>query len=282
MLLHLRDRTIDATHRTAVMGILNVSDDSPIAFSRVAAGEALDRAVALAQVGAEIIDIGAHSTRTGGRDLTPDEEAARVAPVIEACVREGLLTSVDTWTPSVARAAAEAGVHLLNDVTGVTDGDMLAVAVEYHLPACLMHMRGRPKHHREVDQDYADIEDEVTEFLLEQARVLVTAGAGAPWLDPGFGFGKSAADNLRLLDGLPRLIEHGYPVLVSASRKGFLSELMGLGDRQDVEGLLESTIGFNVLAAIAGTHVVRVHDVAEVTRALSVANALRRQRAGLA
>jgi dihydropteroate synthase len=282
MLLHLRDRTIDATHRTVVMGILNVSDDSPIAFSRVGAGEALDRAVALARAGAEIIDIGAHSTRTGGRDLTPDEEAARVAPVIEACVREGLLTSVDTWTPSVARAAAEAGVHLLNDVTGVTDPAMLAVAVEYHLPACVMHMRGEPKHHREVDQSYEDISTEVIAFLVEQARVLDAAGAGTPWLDPGFGFGKSAADNLAMLDGLPSLVETGYPVLVSASRKGFLAELMGLGDRQDVEGLLEATIGFTVLAAVAGTHVVRVHDVAEVARALSVVNALRRQRAGLA
>lgn len=281
MLLHLRDRTIDVTDRTAVMGILNVSDDSPIAFSRVAASEALDRARALAVAGAEIIDVGAHSTRTGGRDLTPDEEAARVVPVIEACVREGLLTSVDTWTPAVARAAAQAGVHLLNDVTGATDPAMLAVAVEYHLPACVMHMRGDPKHHREVDQGYEDINAEVTAFLLERAGALGQAGAGTPWLDPGFGFGKSAADNLAMLDGLPALVAQGYPVLVSASRKGFLAELMGLGDRQDVEGLLEATLGFNTLAAAAGVHVVRVHDVAEVSRVLSVVNALRRHRAGL-
>lgn len=281
MLLHLRDRTIDATHHTAVMGILNVSDDSPIAFSRVATSEALDRARALAADGAEIIDVGAHSTRTGGRDLTPDEEAARVVPVIEACVRDGLVTSVDTWTPIVARAAAAAGVHLLNDVSGVTDPAMLAVAVEYRLPACVMHMRGRPKHHREVDQAYADINAEVTSFLMERARALEAAGAGVPWLDPGFGFGKSAADNLAMLDGLPRLVGSGYPVLISASRKGFLAELLGLGDRQDVDGLLEATLGFNVLAAAAGAHVVRVHDVAEVTRALSVVNALRRRRAGL-
>lgn len=281
MLLHLRDRTIDATHRTAVMGILNVSDDSPIAFSRVATSEALDRAQALAADGAEIIDVGAHSTRTGGRDLTPDEEAARVVPVIEACVRDGLVTSVDTWTPIVARAAAAAGVHLLNDVSGVTDPAMLAVAVEYRLPACVMHMRGRPKHHREVDQAYADINAEVTSFLMERARALEAAGAGVPWLDPGFGFGKSAADNLAMLDGLPGLVGSGYPVLISASRKGFLAELLGLGDRQDVDGLLEATLGFNVLAAAAGAHVVRVHDVAEVTRALSVVNALRRRRAGL-
>lgn len=282
MLLHLRDRTIDVTHRTAVMGILNVSDDSPIAFSRVATSEALDRARALASAGAEIIDVGAHSTRTGGRDLTPDEEAARVVSVIEACVRNGLLTSVDTWTPAVARAAAEAGVHLLNDVTGVTDPEMLAVAVEYHLPACVMHMRGRPKHHREAGQAYEDINEEVTAFLVGRAHALEAAGAGTPWLDPGFGFGKAAADNLAMLDGLPALVRHGYPVLISASRKGFLAELMGLGDRQDVEGLLEATVGFNVLAAAAGVHVARVHDVAEVSRALSVVNALRRRRAGLA
>ena len=281
MLLHLRDRTIDVTHRTAVMGILNVSDDSPIAFSRVATSEALDRARALASAGAEIIDVGAHSTRTGGHDLTPDEEAARVAPVIEACVREGLVTSVDTWTPAVARAAAEVGVHLLNDVTGVTDPEMLAVAVQYRLPACVMHMRGRPKRHREVDQAYEDINEEVTSFLAGRARALEAAGAGTPWLDPGFGFGKSAADNLAMLDGLPSLVAQGYPVLVSASRKGFLGELMGLGDRQDVEGLLEATLAFNVLAAAAGAHVVRVHDVAEVSRVLSVVNALRRHRSGL-
>ncbi|TAK78117.1 MAG: dihydropteroate synthase [Dehalococcoidia bacterium] len=281
MLLHLRDRTLDVTDRTAIMGILNVSDDSPIAFSRVATSEAFDRARALAAAGAEVIDVGAHSTRTGGRDLTPDEEAGRVAPVIEACVREGLLTSVDTWTPAVARAAAEAGVHLLNDVTGATDPEMLAVAVEYHLPACVMHMRGQPKHHREADQDYEDINAEVTAFLLERTGALERAGAGTPWLDPGFGFGKSAADNLAMLDGLPALVAQGYPVLVSASRKGFLAELMGLGDRQDVEGLLEATLGFNTLAAAAGVHVVRVHDVAEVSRSLSVVNALRRHRAGL-
>lgn len=129
---------------------------------------------------------------------------------------------------------------------------------------------------------YDDINEEVADFLVERAHALEHAGTGTPWLDPGFGFGKSAADNLAMLDGLPALVAHNYPVLISASRKGFLAELMGLGDRQDVEGLLEATLSFNVLAAAAGAHVVRVHDVAEVSRALSVVNGLRRQRAGLA
>ena len=98
------------------------------------------------------------------------------------------------------------------------------------------------------------------------------------WLDPGFGFGKSVTDNLRLLNGLPQLLDTRYPVVISASRKGFLGELLGLGDRQDVVGLLEATVAFNVLAASLGVHVVRVHDVAEVTRALRVVDAARAAR----
>lgn len=278
MLLHLRDRVIDVTNRTAIMGILNVSDDSPVEFSRVSVQAARDRAVELARQGAEIIDIGAHSTRSNGRDLEPDEEAARVVPVIEAAVAEGLITSVDTWTPSVARAAAEAGVHLLNDVTGFTDPAMLEVAREFGLPGCVMHMRGRPKHHREVSQEYEDVDLEVRAFLVERAEALRAAGATA-WLDPGFAFGKSAADNAALLAGLPALVAEGYPVLISASRKGFLSEYLGRGDRQDAPGLLEATIAFNVLAASAGVHVVRVHDVQPIADALAVVNAVRREHA---
>ncbi|RLT44228.1 MAG: dihydropteroate synthase [Chloroflexi bacterium] len=278
MLLHLRDRVLDVTDRTAIMGILNVSDDSPVAFSRVSVQAARDRALDLARQGAEIIDIGAHSTRSNGRDLSPDEEASRVVPVIEAAVAEGLLTSVDTWTPAVARAAAEAGVHLLNDVTGFTDLAMLDVAREYGLPGCVMHMRGAPKHHREVSQQYDDVNLEVRDFLLERAAELRAAGV-TPWLDPGFAFGKSAADNAALLAGLPALVAEGYPVLISASRKGFLAELMGRGDTQEAPGLLEATIAFNVLAASAGVHVVRMHDVQPMADALAIVNAIRRERA---
>lgn len=278
MLLHLRDRVIDVTDRTAIMGILNVSDDSPVEFSRVSVQAARDRAVELARQGAEIIDIGAHSTRSYGRDLDPAEEAARVVPVVEAAVAEGLITSVDTWTPSVARAAAEAGVHLLNDVTGFTDPAMLEVAREFGLPGCVMHMRGRPKHHREVSQAYEAVDIEVRAFLVERAEALRAAGVTA-WLDPGFAFGKSAADNATLLAGLPALVAEGHPVLISASRKGFLAEYLGRGDRQDAPGLLEATIAFNVLAAVAGVHVVRVHDVQPIADALAVVHAVRREHA---
>lgn len=276
MILKLRDRAIDCTDRTAVMGILNVSDDSPVAFSRVGAGQALDRARELSRHGAEIIDVGAHSTATGARDLTPQEEIERVVPVIEALVRDGLIVSIDTWTAEVAQAAAQAGVHLLNDVTGFNDPSMVRVAADFGLPACVMHMRGDPKHHREVSQQYGDIEGEVRAALIERARSLEVGGVTA-WLDPGFGFGRSAEDNLRLLRGIPALVATGYPVLISASRKGFLGELIGDGYGQQVQGILEATLAFNVLAGWMGTHVVRVHDVQEVVRALAVVNSARKR-----
>lgn len=278
MKLELGEHVIDCTDRTAVMGILNVSYDSPVAHSVFDPHEAVARAVELHHAGAEIIDVGAHSTKTGAHDLSPREEIERVCPVIEAVRAEGIPVSVDTWTPSVARAAASAGVHLLNDVTGFTDPEMVAVAAEYHLPAVAMHMRGKPKHHYEVDQHYADIVEEVRTFLGDRVEVLHAAGVPQVWLDPGFAFGKSADDNIRLLNGLPRLVDTGSPVLISASRKGFLAEVIGLSYSQDIEGLLEATIAFNALAARLGVHVVRVHDVAEVARALRVVNATRHRR----
>ena len=280
MILKLRDRQIDVTNRTAVMGILNVSDDSPIAFSRVGVEQARERAHELVAQGAAIIDVGAHSTATGARDLNATEEIERVVPVIEALAQDGLITSVDTWTPEVARAAAEAGVHLLNDVTGFVDDGMVAVARDFEIPGCIMHMRGDPKHHREVSQQYEDIEAEVRTDLVRRAQILKTKGVDV-WLDPGFGFGRSAADNAALLRGVPALVEEGYPVLISASRKGFLAELMGESYGQQRDGLIEATVAFNSLAAYWGAHVVRVHDVAEVSDAVRVASAIRSGMAGV-
>lgn len=277
MRLQLGEHVIDCTDRTAVMGILNVSYDSPVTQSVFDPRDALERAIELHRAGAEIIDVGAHSTRTGARDLEPQEEIERVCPVIEAISREGIPVSVDTWTPSVARAAALAGVHLLNDVSGFTDPEMVAVAAEHHLPVVAMHMRGAPKHHNEADQHYGDIAEEVRSFLIEQAHTLGGVGVPQIWLDPGFGFAKAPADNLRLLNGLPRLLDAGYPVLISASRKGFLAEVIGREYSQEADGLLEATLAFNVLAAHLGVHVVRVHDVGEAANALRVVEAARRQ-----
>ena len=179
MRLQLGEHAIDATDRTAIMAILNVSRDSPIAASVVDPSAALARALELRDQGAAIIDVGAHSSAAAA-DIEAQEEIERVCPVIEALGSEGVPVSVDTWTPAVARAAAEAGVDLLNDVSGFRDPGMVAVAAEFSLPGVVMHMRGRPHGHYEVDQTYEDIGAEVREFLLDRAAALEAAGAGRP------------------------------------------------------------------------------------------------------
>lgn len=278
MILELGPHRIDCTNRTVVMGILNVSIDSPVTHSIVAPGAALERALAMREAGAAIIDVGAHSTRTGAEALTPAQEIARVAPAIEAIAGAGLPVSVDTWSAEVARAAIEAGAVLLNDVSAASDPAMGALAAEHRTSVCVMHMRGTPQHHGEVDQTYADVDSEIATFLDGRARTLESGGAGQVWLDPGFGFGKSAADNARMLGGLPALARLGRPVLVSASRKGFLAELTGQPYSQQAPGLLEATVAFNTLAAWLGAHVVRVHDVSEVATAVRVVNAVRAEQ----
>ena len=275
MLLTLGEHVIDCTARTAIMGILNVASDSPVAGSVRDVDAAVGRALELHAAGAAIIDMGAHSTRTGGRDLTAQEEIERLCPVVAAVAAEGIPVSVDSWNAEVARAAVMAGASLLNDVTGLTDPAMIAVSAELGVPAVIMHMRGEPKHHLEADQQYDDIAAEVRSFLLERAAAASAAGAPRPWFDPGFEFGKSLDDNLRMLLGLPALVAEGYPVLISASRKGFLAELLGYEKRQDVAGLLEATLAFNSLAAYLGAHVVRVHDVAAAVYALRVVDGVR-------
>lgn len=275
MRLTLGEHVLDCTERTLIMGILNVATDSPVAHSIVPVAQARERARALREAGAAIIDVGAHSTRTHAREVPPEEEIARLCPVIEALRRDGMIVSVDTWTPAVARAAAAAGAHLLNDITGGSDPALVAVAVQYRLPIVVMHMRGRPKRHREADQRYPDIAVEVRSFLAERVAALRATGVPEVWVDPGFEFGKSMADNVAMLLALPNLVALGQPVLVSASRKGFLAELLGHGKDQQAPRLLEASIAFNVLAAYLGAHVVRVHDVAEVAAALCVVNEVR-------
>ena len=280
MQISLGGRVLDSDTRTQIMAILNVGTDSPVAHSVVSADAALRRAEELREAGADIIDVGAHSTRSGARPVDPAAEVALVCPVIEALRREDHLVSVDTWTGPVARAAADAGVHLLNDVSAGADADLVGVARERQLPILIMHMRGEPTRHREVDQRYEDVAEEVSGFLADRAERLRGAGVPEVWLDPGFQFGKSLADNLRLALDLPRIQGLGCPLVISASRKGFFAELLGYGelrssDAYDKAGVLEATIAFNVIAAWLGADLVRVHDVAEVAAALRVGDALR-------
>ncbi len=280
MQLRLANRVIDCTYRTAIMAILNIATDSPVSGSVVALDDALRRSAHLREAGAEIIDVGAHSTRTGGETVSEQAEIDRVCPVIEALRGDGQIVSVDTWSGRVAAAAAQAGAHVLNDVTGGSDEAMVRVAQTHGIPLIVMHMRGRPKQHREVDQTYDDVAAEVLAFLNGRIAALSVAGVHDIWIDPGFEFAKSAADNVRLLQEIPSLRSLGRPVVISASRKSFLAELLGHPKMpsaavQAVPGLAQATLAFNVLAANLGVHIVRVHDVAAIAPAIRLVNSVR-------
>ncbi len=257
----------------AVMGVLNVTPDSFSDGGRFATLDAaLRRAEAMAAEGAAIIDVGGESTRPGAESITVAEEIERTIPIIEAIVaRVDVPISIDTHNAEVMRAAAVAGARMINDVCALqTDGAMEA-AVALQQPVCLMHMQGRP-HTMQHNPHYDDVVVEVTEFLARRVTECVAAGLPADLIvvDPGFGFGKTARDNIELLANLRQLQDIGRPVLVGLSRKATLGALTG----RDVESRLPASVAAAVLAVMQGASIVRAHDVAATVDALAVVGAV--------
>lgn len=267
------------TGRTLVMGIVNVTEDS---FSDGGKWLAVDDAIAhaheLVAQGADIIDVGGESTRPGATRVDAGVERDRVTPVIKALHEDGILTSVDTMRASVAAASAEAGVDLLNDVSGgLADPDMFRVMGETDLPVCLMHWRtvrfgdaaGAADHGGDVVRDVHNVLDDLVGKAL-QAGVSESNIS----IDPGLGFAKTPQDNWALLKALPEFIDGPYPVLVGASRKRFLT---GIRKNRDLPaGPTEAdpaTAAVTALSAQLGAWCVRVHEVAVSRDAVDVAAA---------
>ena len=270
------DRALTWAERPLLMGILNVTPDS---FSD--GGHFLDHEAAvahglqMAEAGADIIDIGGESTRPGAEPVPADVELARVAPVVAALrARCGAALSVDTTKASVARAALEAGAHIVNDVSACTADPAMVDALRT-TGACivLMHCRGTPKTMQDAPV-YADVVAEVRDYLSERAAALAAAGVAAERIavDPGIGFGKTLEHNMRLLGRLEAIVALGRPVVVGLSRKCMVGTLTGrpVGDR------LAGSLAGLVWCALRGAAVLRVHDVAASRDALCVAMALRR------
>lgn len=258
--------------RPLVMGILNVTPDS---FSdggrlyRGAADQDAIRAAAVAMVaaGADILDIGGESTRPGASPVAPEEELRRVLPALEALSDLDVCLSVDTRHAVVAAAAAERGVHMLNDVTGFRDPAMLDVLAGTTLAACVMHMQGEPQS-MQSNPEYVDVIGEVRDFLHGRVEALHRAGVAQDrlLLDPGIGFGKSFAHNMTLLCALERLRFGNLPLLVGVSRKRMIGAITG---RPVAERLIGSVVAA-MAAADRGADILRVHDVAESVDALRV------------
>jgi len=256
-----------------VMGILNVTPDS---FSDGGKFDHIDAALAQARrmvaQGASIIDVGGESTRPGASEVSIEDEIARVRPVIEALSNEGILVSIDTRKPKVMEAAAAAGAGIINDVTGLTgDPASMTTALDLNLAVCVMHMQGEPQT-MQTAPSYDDAPAEVFEFLAGQAEALMDGGMVPDniCLDPGIGFGKNLDHNLQIMARLDELVDAGWPVLLGASRKSFISKLTGAEVDQRLGGSLAAVMaGFG-----AGVSIFRVHDVAETVQALAVADAI--------
>jgi len=252
-----------------VMGVLNVTPDSFSDGGRFTGLDfALRHAQAMVEAGADIIDIGGESTRPGAPEVGEQEEIDRVLPVLEALARELDVTlSVDTSKAAVMRAATAAGAGMLNDVYGLRREGALEAAAASGLPICIMHMRGEPRSMQKNPQ-YTDVVAEVEQFLLERAAAAQAAGIPRERivLDPGFGFGKRLEHNLALLQALPRLARHGYPVLAGLSRKSMLQALTG----RPVDERLAGSLALAMLAQQGGAQIIRVHDVAETVDVLRV------------
>ncbi|GAA4023026.1 dihydropteroate synthase [Deinococcus rubellus] len=255
----------------AVMGIVNVTPDS---FSDGGRGveAALIHARQLHRDGALILDIGGESTRPGAQAVDAATELDRILPVIRGLVGSGAVISVDTLKPEVAAAALAAGAHLVNDVSGLRNPQMLTVCAERGAPACIMHMQGGPRT-MQVSPHYGDVVAEVLGFLAAQAALALAAGVPGVLLDPGIGFGKTSHHNLALLRALPELTSQPWPVLVGGSRKKFLAALsgepQGQADTRDA-----ASLALHLHAARAGAAMVRAHDVRAHVLALRVFSAL--------
>ena len=258
--------------RPSVVGVLNVTPDS---FSD--GGVHLDPARAAAAAwrmvadGAALVDVGGESTRPGSEGVTSDEELRRVVPVLEQLARE-LPVSIDTAKADVARRALELGAMFVNDVTALrADPELAGVVADAGAYVCLMHMHGEPRTMQD-DPRYDDVVAEVKRFLEE--RLAFATAQGIPEsriaLDPGIGFGKTVEHNLELLRRLREIAAIGRPVVVGTSRKSFLGRLTGGRPEQE---RLPGTIATNVIAFERGATVFRVHDVAQVGDALTVAAA---------
>jgi dihydropteroate synthase len=260
------------------MGVLNVTPDSFSDGGRYRDPRAaLARAREMVAEGAAVIDVGGESTRPGAQPPTPEEELRRVLPVVEALVAElPVPVSVDTSTPAVMRRACAAGAGLVNDVRALARPGALEAAAEAGAAVCLMHMRGEPSTMQEAPR-YRDVVAEVCDDL--SARMEACEAAGIPrgriLLDPGFGFGKTLAHNLSLLQGLGRVVGLGQPVLVGLSRKSMIGSLLDA----PVDRRLYGSLAAAVLAVAAGARLVRVHDVRATVEALAVAGAVLQREA---
>ena len=271
---------ISALERTAVFGVLNVTPDS---FSdggmHSSTIDAVTHGLALMQQGADVIDVGGESTRPGAERVSEDEELARVIPVIKELVNNGATVSIDTMRSQVARAAVQSGAQIVNDVSGgLADANMFKVVAELQVPYILMHWRGHSTEMEKLSR-YQDVTVEVISELQTRIQTAEDAGINLDYLvvDPGIGFAKNSEHNWSLLKNLEQFQNLNCPLLIGASRKRFIGEL--LADEQGPRDVLNRDFASTALTTVLAERnvwAVRVHQVQAARDAIAVIEALRK------
>jgi dihydropteroate synthase len=265
--------------RTLIMGVLNVTPDSFSDGSKFFAEEhAIQHALHMEGAGADLIDIGAESTRPGSEGISAKEELRRLLPVLGGlCRLLKIPISIDTQKVEVAEAALDAGAELINDISGLKSDPRIAeVAARRRVPLILMHMRGEPRT-MQKGPFARDVMKDVLQGLRRSVAIAIKAGVAKSQiiLDPGIGFGKSFAQNYEVLQRLPQLAKLGYPLLVGTSRKGFLGATLARnGKPASPEERVWGTAATVTASILSGAHIVRVHDVEEMVQVARVADCL--------
>ncbi len=264
------------TYPLQIMGVLNANEDSFYSGSRFQGVEAVGRIERMIEEGADIIDIGAVSSRPGAQPVSPQEELARIRPICDAIqdarVYEKALFSVDSYTPEVVAYALESGFGLVNDITGAANPELIKLAASKGAKYCIMHMQGTPQTMQQSPQ-YEDVMVEVDRFFEERIAKCETAGLKREKiiLDVGIGFGKTLEHNLTLLKNLRHFTRFGCEVLIGASRKSMIDKIISTPTEQRLPG----TLSIHLKAVENGANIVRCHDVAEHKQALAVWEAMR-------
>ncbi len=271
----IKGRTFNFGDKSYVMGILNITEDSFSDGGKYINPEtALERALKMVEEGADILDIGAESTRPGAIPVSEEEELARVIPVVEKLSKiVNVPISIDTYKSSVAKAALAAGADIINDITGLKgDGAMAEVVADRDAYVVIMHMQGTPQT-MQSNPVYQNVVSDICADLKESLAIAEIEGIKHDKIivDPGIGFGKTTQHNLEIIERLSEFKVMGYPILMGASRKSVIGSVLNLPVDQRVEG----SLAIAAVSAMKGASIIRVHDVKETKRVLTMVDAIK-------
>ncbi len=256
-----------------VMGVINANDDSFYSSSRFQGRAAIEAIEKMIEAGADIIDVGGVSSRPGSQPVSPEEELARIQPIVDAIALEGLIAharfSIDSYAPEPIAYALERGFHIVNDITGLADDKVCNIAAAHHAQVVIMHMQNDPMT-MQINPTYTHVISDIDSFFQERLEKADRFGIADVVLDVGIGFGKRLEDNLMLIKHLAHFHHFGKPLLVGASRKSMIDMITPA----PVEERLPGTLVLHLKAVEEGAEIIRCHDVAEHVQAFRVQQAL--------